>query len=94
MITVQDEIYIGTAAPASGSGGSGRVDSELNQTSENPVQNKVITAAISDLSAQTNMDEYLDLIITGNTQDLPITTAGQYDTDLTDIIGGTYDNNV
>lgn len=92
MLKLVEGIYMGTAKPSDGGGSSITVDSALSRTSENPVQNKVITAAISDLSAQTNIDEYLDLIIAGNTQDLPITTTGQYDTDLTDIIGGTYDN--
>jgi len=73
-------------------GGTITVDGELSTTSENPVQNKVVTAAISDLSSQINIDDYLDLIIAGNTQDLPITMQGTYDTDLTNIIGGTYVN--
>lgn len=89
MLEFENERYVGVV-PSGGS--SITVDSELSRTSENPVQNKVITAAISDLSAQTNIDEYLDLIIAGSTQDLPITTTGQYDTDLTNIIGGTYVN--
>lgn len=50
MITLQDTIYMGTAAPASGGGGSITVDSAFSTTSKNPVQNKVITGAINDIT--------------------------------------------
>lgn len=70
------------------------VDSALSMTSENPVQNKVITSTLSELSASINIDAYLDMIIAGNTSDLPIIAQSTYSDDLDDIIGGTYDNNV
>lgn len=75
-----------------GGGGSVTVDTALSHTSTNPVQNKVITAAISDISATINIDAYLDLIIAGNTSDLPDVIQSSYETDLTDIIGGNYVN--
>lgn len=70
------------------------VDSALSTTSTNPVQNKLVSSAISELSANINMDAYLDMIIAGNTSDLPIVVQSTYSDDLDDIIGGTYDNNV
>lgn len=73
---------------------SGTVDSALSMTSENPVQNKVVSSALSELSANINIDAYLDMIIAGNTSDLPIIAQSTYSDDLDDIIGGTYDNNV
>jgi hypothetical protein len=75
-----------------GGGGGGTVDSALSHTSTNPVQNKVVTAALSDISATINIDAYLDLIIAGNTSNLPDVIQSSYETDLTDIIGGTYVN--
>lgn len=75
-----------------GGGGSVTIDTALSHTSTNPVQNKVVTAAISDISATINIDAYLDLIIAGNTSDLPDIIQSSYETDLTDIIGGTYVN--
>lgn len=74
------------------SGGSGIVDSALSITSTNPVQNKVITLALSDISASLNLDSYLDLIIDGNTSELPNVIQSSYESDLNDIIGGTYVN--
>ncbi len=75
-----------------GGGGSITVDDALSHTSTNPVQNKVVTAALSDISATINMDAYLDLIIAGNTSELPSIIQSTYETDLTNIIGGTYVN--
>lgn len=90
--TINGNSLLGSGNIEIESGGTVTVDGDLSQTSENPVQNKVITAAISDLYSQVNIDTYLDLIIAGNTQDLPIITQGTYETDLTNIIGGTYVN--
>ena len=87
-LTANHEVRIETLE----NGGGGTVDSVLSTTSTNPVKNKVVTTAIRDLSSQVNIDSYLDLIIEGNTQDLPIKIQGTYDTDLTNIIGGTYVN--
>ena len=75
-----------------GGGGSITVDDAISSTSTNPVQNKVVTAALSDISATINMDAYLDLIIAGNTSELPSIIQSTYETDLTNIIGGTYVN--
>ena len=72
----------------------GTVDNALSLTSENPVQNKVVSSALSELSANINIDAYLDMIIAGNTSDLPIIAQSTYSDDLDDIIGGTYDNNL
>ena len=74
--------------------GGGTVDSTLSLTSENPVQNKVITSTLSELSASINIDSYLDMIIAGNTSYLPIIAQSTYSDDLDDIIGGIYDNNI
>ncbi|MBP5698843.1 MAG: hypothetical protein J6W96_04895 [Alphaproteobacteria bacterium] len=73
--------------------GGGTVDNALSLTSENPVQNKVVTQALTELSANVNMDAYLDMIISGNYSSLPIIMQSEYSSDLDDIIGGTYDNN-
>lgn len=73
--------------------GGGTVDNALSLTSENPVQNKVVTQALTELSANVNMDAYLDMIISGNYSSLPMIMQSQYSSDLDDIIGGTYDNN-
>lgn len=72
----------------------GTVDNALSLTSENPVQNKVVTQALTELSANVNMDAYLDMIISGNYSSLPMIMQSQYSSDLDDIIGGTYDNNL
>lgn len=71
----------------------GTVDNALSLTSENPVQNKVVTQALTELSANVNMDAYLDMIISGNYSSLPMIMQSQYSSDLDNIIGGTYDNN-
>ena len=73
--------------------GGGTVDNALSLTSENPVQNKVVTQALTELSANVNMDAYLDMIISGNYSSLPMIMQSQYSSDLDDIIGGTYDTN-
>lgn len=66
----------------------GTVDNALSLTSENPVQNKVVTQALTELSANVNMDAYLDMIISGNYSSLPMIMQSQYSSDLDDIIGG------
>lgn len=71
-------------------GGEITVDIELSTTSENPVQNKVITNALADLSSNVNMESYLDMIISGNYSDLPIVLQSSYNGDLDDIIEGVY----
>lgn len=43
-------IYAGLVNPRNGSGGGVTVDSELNETSENPVQNKVVTAVVNQVA--------------------------------------------
>lgn len=48
-IPVSDTEYVTTNQIASLGGGSITVDSALSSTSENPVQNKVIYAAIGDI---------------------------------------------
>lgn len=66
---------------ASESGGSGgrpsiTVDSQLSTTSGNPVQNKVITAAINALSDR--LDSYFDIAITSQPQDTSVQQGGTY----------------
>ena len=75
-----------------GGGGGLTVDNFLSLTSENPVQNKVITQTLADFSSSVNIDSYLDSIISGNYSELPIVVQSSYNNDLDSIIGGTYVN--
>lgn len=53
------------------------VDSELSLTSENPVQNKVITLRIEELQQQlTELNSYFTITITSQPQDVTTTTSG------------------
>lgn len=68
----------------------GVVDGALDINSVNAVMNKVITEAIADLSANINLEAYLDMIITGNYENLPYIIQSSYNDDLEDVIDGTY----
>lgn len=45
--------------PYRGAGSSITIDSELSETSENPVQNKVVTEALNEMASITYVDERL-----------------------------------
>lgn len=53
------------------------VDSELSLTSENPVQNKIITSRIDELQQKlTELNSYFTITITSQPQDVTTTTSG------------------
>lgn len=78
-VTLQDQIYALSAITSGGSGVTIVVDAELSSSSTNPVQNKVITSALSnklDLSAYTPTD--LSDYYTKQESDARYQTEGDY----------------
>lgn len=53
---------------------------------------KLFYDTTTDIYTNLNLDSYLDMVISGTYDDLPVNNTGSYDNDLTDIIGGTYVN--
>ena len=71
-----ESYYTGSLTPNSGSGGSVTVDSALSATSENPVQNKVITVALSNKQDTDPNEIPAGTVIEGKFSDLPTFFAG------------------